>query len=320
MSAESKVRQHMGTQTEVSGVDRIIAELAEGQHAVVGRAQLLKLGLGREGIGHRVRCARLHPVYRGVYAVGHRLLSREGRWMAAILAMGGEGVLSHRSAAALWGIRDGGELPEVTVPHWRPARPGLRVYSSSLAEDERTRHLNIPVTSVSRTLLDLAAVLPRPRLELAIDRAEALELADPLPLAALLDCHSGRRGAATLRAILHEGAVSAQTTASELENRFWAFIRGTDLPRPRVNLPIEAAARRFVADIAWPSARLIVELDSRGFHDTALAFESDRARDRALLAAGWRVIRITSRQLRNERAALLADLTRLLLDPPAAEP
>jgi very-short-patch-repair endonuclease len=309
----------MGPQTEVSPIDRVIARLAEPQHAVVGRAQLLALGLGPYAIRHRVRCGRLHLLHPGVYAVGHRLLSREGRWMAAILAMGGEGVLSHRSAAALWGIMSDGGPAEVTVPRWRPARRGLHMHTSSLADDERTVHAGIPVTTVARTLLDLAAILDRPRLELALDRAEALRLADHLPLAALMSRHHGRRGMATLRSILDEGAVVAQVTASVLEDRFWVFLRGTDLPRPQVNVPIRVDARFFVADIAWPAPRLVVELDSRGFHDTALAFESDRAKDRTLLAAGWRVIRVTWRQLHNDPDALLADLTRLLGGPTAAE-
>jgi very-short-patch-repair endonuclease len=258
-------------------------------------------------------------MYPGVYAVGHRLLSREGHWMAAVLAVGGEGVLSHRSAAALWGIRPYEGLPELTIARWRPARDGLRVHASPLADDERTVHAGIPVTTVPRTLIDLAAVLDRPRLKLALDRAEGLRLTDTLPLAALLSRHHGRRGMATLRSILDAEGIEAQITRSDLEERFFALIDHARLPKPSLNLPIRAGAQWFEADAAWPRARLIVELDSRTFHDTASAFESDRAKDRVLLGAGWRVIRITWRQLHNGPDALLADLNRLLGRPSAAE-
>jgi very-short-patch-repair endonuclease len=290
-------------------MDRAVAALAARQHGVVARGQLVALGLGARAIEHRVRCGRLHVRHRGVYAVGHPLLSVRGRWMAAVLATKG-GVLSHRSAGALWGFVTWNGRPEVTTSRWCRSTERLRRYSSVLAPDERTTRDGIPATTAGRTLLDLAAILPRPRLELALDQAEHLRATDPLPLAALLSRHRGRRGTRALAGLLD--GVAAQATRSDLEASFFALVRAAGLPKPTVNLPIRTPARWYEADVAWPHARLIVELDGRAHHHTARAFERDRAKDRALAVAGWRTIRVTPRQLANEASALLADLTHLL--------
>jgi very-short-patch-repair endonuclease len=267
------------------------------------------LGFSRRAIAYRVRCGRLHPRHPGVYAVGHPLLSVRGRWMAAVLATKG-GVLSHRSAGALWGVVTWNGRPEVTTSSWRRSSERMRLYCSTLAPDERTTRDGIPTTTVSRTLLDLAAILPRPRLELALDRAESTRATDPLPLAALLNRHRGRRGTRALAGLLD--GVAAQATRSDLEASFFALVRAAGLPKPTVNLPIRTPARWYEADVAWPHERLIVELDGRAHHHTARAFEDDRAKDRALAVAGWRTIRITCKHVTTEPDALLADLTHLL--------
>ena len=278
--------------------------MAERQHGVVSRGQLRSLGLGARGIDHRVSVGRLRFLHRGVYAAGHAPLAREAVWMAGVLAAGDHAVLSHRSAAALWGLVPTPAGPvDVTTPRKRHARPGLRLHAGTVADDERTVHGPIPVTTVPRTLLDLAAVLPRRRLERAVNEAEVLRLADPLPLADLLDRHRGRRGARALR-----DAAAASTapalTRSELERRFASFIAKFDLPPPSTN----ATLLGLEVDALWPEQRLVVELDSRTFHDTPRAFEDDRARDRALVAAGYRVVRVTWGQLRDEPAAVARDL------------
>ena len=282
-----------------------MGELATRQHGVVSRGQLTELGFGRGAIARRRERGWLHPVHRGVFAVGHRSLTPFGRWMAAALAADGD--LSHRAGAALWGLRCGGGL-EVTVPTERRTRPGITIHVSALPPDERTVHKGIPVTTVPRTLLDLAAVLPRHGLERALHEAEFLRLGDPVPLTELIARHPGRRGVATLRTLVAAGDLGATITRSELEDRFLLFLDRHGLPRPITNVPV--AGRE--VDCLWREERLVVELDGRAAHSTARAFERDRAGDRALLLAGHRVVRVTGRALAGAPAALAQDLRRLL--------
>jgi hypothetical protein len=284
--------------------------LARRQHGVVARAQLREVGLGEKAIELRLARGRLHSLYRGVYAVGHLVLADHGWWMAAVLAGGAGAVLSHRSAAALWGIRAShGGASEVTIDRQLRPRPRLRFHRSYLPPDEVAIHDGIPVTTYPRTLLDLAGVLSRGQLDRAINEAEIRRLWDPLSLADLLARHPRRPGAAALRAVIDEGRAR---TRSELEDRFIDFLGVANLPRPTTNLPLRLGGRWIEADCVWRKQRLIVELDGHASHHTRAAFEDDRARDRALTIAGWRVIRITWRQLRGEPAALARDLRRAL--------
>jgi very-short-patch-repair endonuclease len=303
----------MHAEAQHGPADRAIGALAERQHGVVSRAQLSELGLGTGAIKHRIKLGRLRPVYRGVYTIGHRLLTRNGRWMAAVLACGAGAVLSYRAAAALWGIR-GGSWVEVTVPTAKHRRPGIRVHRAVLPADEITIHHSIPTTTVPRTLLDLGAVVQRDELRSAIRQAEQLRLTDPLSLGDLIDRYPRRTGIRTLRAIYQEAQDGLTMIRSELEERFQAFLIDAAVPRPATNVQIEGHE----VDCAWAEARLIVELDGRTTHDTATAFEADRARDRRLEAAGWRVIRITWRQLRDTPGEVEADLRRLLGTGPAS--
>jgi predicted transcriptional regulator of viral defense system len=293
--------------------DHVIGRLAVRQYGVVARRQLLAVGLTREAIAHRTRVGRLYCLYRGVYAVGHRLLSPEARWMAAVLSAGRGAVLSHRSAAALWGIRRwrGGKV-DVTTSSSRRQRPGITWHVTNLPADEITSLAAIPVTTVPRTLLDLAAVLDHRGMELAINEAEVRRYADQLSLPALLERYPRRRGAATIRAILAAGGIGTMLTRSELEERFLRFVAQRGLPRPQLNAPIAVRGGFVEVDCAWRRARLIAELDGRAVHGTASAFERDRARDRALNAAGWRVVRITWRQLSVEAQELAEDVGALL--------
>jgi hypothetical protein len=234
--------------------------------------------------------------------------------MAAVLAAGRAAVLSHRSAGALWDLRPSASgRPEVTAPS-QCRRAGLRTYQAELEPDEVTQVDGIPVTTVARTLLDLAAVLPPSQLERAVERAEALGLADTVPLAALLERHGGRRGTAALREVL-QGGVQPVLTREELEARFLTFLDAHDLPRPAVNEDLHLAGRWIQPDFLWREQRLIVELDGHETHRTRAAFERDRERDRILQAAGWRVVRITWRQLHEDPDAIAADLLRLLVAP-----
>lgn len=290
-----------------SPADRAIGRLAERQHGVVTGAQLSELGLGPGAIKHRVAIGRLRPVYRGVYTVGHRLLTRNGRWMAAVLASGPRAVLSHRAAAALWGIR-GGTAVEITAPSGKHARPGIRHHRADLPADEITTHHGIPTTTVPRTLLDLSAVVQRDELRSALRQAEQLRLTDPVPLAALVERYPVRPGIANARWVLEQLGLGLGIVRSELEERFLAFLLDAGLPLPVTNVMIEGLE----VDCAWPDQRLIVELDGRATHDATDAFETDRARDRRLEAAGWHVIRITWRQLHDTPAEVEHDLRRLL--------
>jgi very-short-patch-repair endonuclease len=280
--------------------DAVIAALAGRQHGVVGRAQLLAAGVEPTAIKRRIRGARLHPLYRGVYAVGHRVLTQSGRWMAATLAT--DGAISHRSAAALWGIRQSAGRIEVTTRWARRGQPGLLLHRAVLPPDEVTIHDGIPVTTPARTLLDLAGVLQRHQLQQAINEAEILRLEGPHNLTSR---YPTKRGTSALRRL-----APPTHTRRDLEARFHTFLDDRRFPRPQTNTVIEGKE----VDFAWPAHRLIIELDSWEFHRTRAAFEDDRRTDRRLKATGWTVIRITWRDL-DDPDALESELRALGLEP-----
>jgi hypothetical protein len=298
--------------------DEALAELADRQHGVVSRHQLYELGLGRGAIAARVAGKRLHRVYFGVYAVGRRAISQRGVWMAAVLSCGADALLSHRPAAVLLGIRDAARARvDVTLPRRLRARDGIRPHHALIPDDERTVHAGIPVTTVPRTLLDLANVLQPHELRRALEQAEALRLTDPLTLVAVVQRHKGRRGAKALTAALAQGPLRASLPRSELERRFLALTDRAGLPKPLVNHWIDVGGELIQADCVWPAHRLIAELDSRAWHGTGQAFDRDRRRDRRCLAAGWRVMRVTDRALIAERRELEEELRALLSPAPA---
>ena len=255
-----------------------------------------------------MKLRRLCQVHRGVYTIGHRLLTQHGRWMAAVLAYGPGTVLSHRAAAVLWGMR-GGTHVEVTAPSARRGRRGIQVHRAALPADERTTHRGIPTTTVPRTLLDLSAVVKRHEVRSALRKAEQLRLTDPLSLHDLTTRYPRRPGLKAIKALLEEASIGARIIRSELEERFQDFLIRVGLPLPQTNVVIEG----YEVDCVWPEQRLIVELDGHATHSPTYAFELDRARDRRLEAAGWHVIRITWRQLELEADLVEADLRRLLL-------
>jgi very-short-patch-repair endonuclease/predicted transcriptional regulator of viral defense system len=293
-------------------VDWLIAELAERQHGVVERSQLRALGIRDARVKGRLRLGQLHPVHRGVYAVGHRILERNGRWMAAVLGCGPGAVLSHRSAAQLWQLTNRApHAGEVTrASGWR-APAGVVVHRMTIPEDERTVVDGIPVTTVPRTILDLAAVASRRQVERAFNEAEVLGLTDPLSIPELLARYPRRRGTAMLRAVLADGERASGITRNDFEERFARFVDVHGLPPPRFNADIAVAGRFFNVDCVWDEARLVVELDGRATHGTRRAFEADRERDRLLVADGWRVVRITWRQLETPNG-IVTDLRKLL--------
>jgi len=290
-----------------------IAALAAGQHGVVTRAQLHRLGLSSSAVGRRAKRGDLHRVHRGVYAVGHPLLSPRGRLMAAVLSAGDAALISHRSAAKLLGL---GPFPDgdvdVTATSRRLGATGVRIHRSAVAADERTNRDGIPVTEPMRTLVDLASVIGRHRLQRAADLAGISEPERRARLTALLERHRGRRGIAALREIVGEARAGRAATRSELEERFVRFIRRHGLPAPQTNLRVSVGEQRYELDAAWTESRLAVELDGYGTHSDRAAFERDRERDRRLQVAGWRVVRVTWHQLHDEPALVAAHLRVLL--------
>ncbi len=220
--------------------------------------------------------------------------------MAATLAA--DGVLSHRSAGALWVIRQWQGRIEVTTPRTRAKRPGLLLHRAVLAPDEITTHHGIPVTTPARTLLDLASILQRHQLQQAINEAERLRLPGPHDLTQRYPTKRGTRALRTLAPPAH--------TKQDLEARFHTFLNDRRFPRPQTNVLAEGKE----VDFAWPDRRLIIELDSWEYHRTRQAFEDDRRTDRKLKAAGWTVIRVTWRDL-DDPDALEAELRALALAP-----
>jgi hypothetical protein len=260
--------------------------LAARQHGVVTRAQLLALGFHPRAITYRLRLGRLHLLYRGVYAVGHRPPSPLATAMAAVLACGVGAALSHLSAGALWRILPRWGRPvDVTAPKDR-RHPGIRVHRSTHAEI--TVAYGIRVTTPAQTLLDLADVLNDQDLARATNEAYVLNLTTPEKLATFLTRSPGRR---TSRLAPHTNATGA--TRSPLEDDFLPFCKRHRIPTPETGQRIAG----HLVDFVWRERRLVAELDGWGFHKTRLSFETDRDRDADLLNAGFRTIRITKRRL-----------------------
>lgn len=302
-----------GGKCSARAVDRVIAELAERQHGVVGRRQLIDAGVSRRQIDRRLERGSLYLVYRGVYAVGHKRLGLEGRWMAAVLACGPRAVLSHRTAARLWGLMPrSSAFPEVTRPESHRTRAGIVAHRAVIPDDEIRRVSGIPVTSVPRTQLDLAVVLSRSQMEKVMNEGEVQGLTDDLSIPDLLERYPRRPGTPLLRSLVADERTVRGVTRRELEARFKEVLARTDLPRPRLNADVSVRGRFFEADCLWGEQQVIVELDGRAAHGTRRAFERDRERDRLLQAEGWRVVRVTWRQLRDDAPAVIDDLRRML--------
>jgi very-short-patch-repair endonuclease len=312
MANECRFDPNSGGEIDTRSLDERILELAVRQHGVVARWQLVQIGVGHKAIDYRLRNRRLHAIHRGVYAVGHSLLSVDARFMAAALAGGPEAVISHISAADLYGILGySGRWIHVTAPGGARSRDGLRVHRARLRSDEVTQVRGIPVTTVPRTLFDLAAHTPRRRVQTAIHEAEVAHLWDMLSLHDLIARYPRARGTATLRWILKDRNLGEKTTDEEIEALFIDAVKS--LPRqPKLNESLVINGRLYKPDALWEDEKVMVELDGRAVHGTHRNFESDRARDRALAAAGWIVIRITWRQLRDEPEAVAADLAAVL--------
>jgi hypothetical protein len=295
-------------------LDRRIALRATRQHGVVALRQLVALGLGPSAVYQRVASGRLHRVQPGVYAVGHAALAPLGRIMAAVLACGPGAVASHRTAAALHGLRPSSRTPiDVMAPNRRGrAVAGIDAHRATTLRPADVEIVDgIPCTSVARTLLDLAAVVNRRQLERAGERAEVLRVLDLGAIEELIARCNGHPGVGALRAVLAAHA-PAVLTRSELEVLFLALCRRAGVPAPAVNAWVALPGDGFEVDFLWRSRRLAVETDGRETHLTRHAFERDRRRDQRLVLAGWRVVRFTWRQVVEQPATVEATLRALL--------
>ena len=285
---------------------------------MVSRPQLLAAGLTARMVDRRVAAGRLIRLHRGVYALGHRRLTREGEWLAAVLAVGPGAALSHRSAAALHELLpERGSRIDVTTTARRTTTNWIEVHPTrALAGEDLARRRGIPVTTVARTLVDLAATATCADLERAVNEADVLRALDVGAVLAVAERVRGRRGRGrgALDAVLarHHGPVVLR---SELERRFRALLRAHGLPAAEHNVRVGA----WEVDAVWREERLAVELDSARFHDTPAARARDADKTAQLEADGWTVRRYRMRHLAGARAvATAAELRGLLEGGPAA--
>jgi very-short-patch-repair endonuclease len=293
------------------GPARAVSELAARQHGVVSARQLADLGLSSSTVARWTAAGRLLRLHRGVYAVGHAALTADGRRLASVLAAGPVAFLSHRSAGELWGVmRWSGARHEVTVPGagGRRRRRELRVHRHRLDPADRTIVDGVPVTTLARTLLDLAEVLPPARLARVIEEAERLGLLDLHALHDVMARARGRRGLRALRAALALYRPQRAVPRSGLERAALELIRDHGLPEPSANLWLHG----YEVDLLWPDHGVIVELDTTAFHATTAAFERDRRRDADLQARGFRVLRFTDRRISEDAPGVAATIAAAL--------
>ncbi len=287
---------------KVAKVDQSIAKIAERQHGVISVWQLYELGIGERGVRCRVDAGRLHRLHRGVYAVGHAALPLEGRWLAAVLAVGwsssGEAgsvldhwraAVSHRSAASLWGLLpEAGHPVDIIVPDKgsRAKRRGIRVHrSQTLFAADLTLRDGIPVTKPARTIADL--------------RLAALE---GLPGAfSSRELRKAIRQANVLRLPIDESA--RDRTRGDLERDFLLLCRRRRLPVPEVNVRVGP----YLVDFLWREQQFVVETDSYLHHGGREAFQGDRGRDLDLKRLGHEVLRLSERQI-NEEPGTVAEV------------
>jgi very-short-patch-repair endonuclease/predicted transcriptional regulator of viral defense system len=271
-------------------------DLVRRQHGVVTRTQLLDLGIGSRSIEHRIARGRLHPLWRGVYAVGRPEVDQRGRWMGAVLSCGQSALLSHRSAAALWGLAP--HLPagviEVVVPLGRiPRRAGIQVHRRiDLGPEHRREMAGIPVTDPISTLVDFASCAPEWLVERAINEADRLDLVDPEALRGAMGRLRPRPGMACMRRVLGLDAL----TDTGLERKFLAIVRAANLPPPET----QATVNGYRVDFYWPNLRLVAETDGWRYHRTAGEQANDHRRDQAHTTSGLTTLRFAEDQIRYE--------------------
>lgn len=282
------------TPSDRRALNAAIWKLVARQHGVIARWQLLEMGLSGRAIERRIASGRLYSVWRGVYAVGRSQLDRHGRWMAATLACGPTAVLSHSSAALLWGFGSarGGPI-EVTVTTVAPRRRrGIRVHRRhAMRREDLTKHEGIPVTSAVRTLIDEAGRLARPRLERAVNEADKLDRVKVDELHAALPRYRGVPGARALRGLLDP--LVFRLSDSELEQKMRECADAAGLPAPET----KAWVNSFEVDFFWPRLGIVVEADGLRYHRTPLQQRRGLERDQAHTASGLRPLRFSHWQI-----------------------
>jgi very-short-patch-repair endonuclease len=288
----------------------VCAQLAERQHGVIHRAQLISAGVSPTEIRHLVDTSALHRLHRGVYAVGHTALPLYAREQAALLACGGRSVICDRSALWLWAMQKS-RPPDVhilAIGHHCRSRPGIRLHLTPAIDDRdtRTRH-GLPVTSPSRALIEFAATAPAIELDAAVAEGRAHRLVKTGELETAVARAGRMLGAARMRAFLTEEN-GPGITRSEAERRFRRYLGEAQLPQPQTNVPIGGHN----ADFLWETEKVILEVDSWQFHGHRSAFESDRRKDMALRDAGYVVIRVTWNQFTKELMFVIAHVARAL--------
>lgn len=295
-----------------------ILEIAHRQYGLVTVSQLGAAGVDDNATTRWIRNGRLHRVHRGVYALGHRVLSHEAHLLAAVLAVGPGAAVSHRSAGRLWGfIRERGDIRrdrvEVIVPRRLNNRKEIRIHFCASLHPRDVMHWDrIPVTTPARTLLDLAASLPDDALRRAVRQAEVDRLVVQFDLEEQLARAPGlSRAARRLAAVVASGPAP---TRSELEDRLLALLERHGFPRPQVNARLVVAGRRVEVDFLFAELRLVVETDGDRFHGTKLAREADAARQAELEAAGYRVVRLNWRQVDKQEDQTVKRLRRVVDD------
>jgi very-short-patch-repair endonuclease len=286
--------------------------MARRQHGVVRRSDLEGIGFSEEAVEHRLATGRLHLVSPGVYAVGRPELTPKGRWMAAVLACGDDAVLSHRSAAELWGIgyEDGKRIDVSIRRKSKITRVGIKVRARpSLDAKSVVVRFGIPVTNPVQTLIDVATELKPLRLERAVNEADKLDLVDPETLRRALDAHGGMPGVRTLRTMLDRHTF--RLSDSDLEIYFRPLALAADFPLPLTKHRVLG----YEVDFWFPDHGLVVETDGLRYHRTPSQQARAAKRDQKHTAAGLRVLRFTHWQIAyapNEVTDILRQIRRVL--------
>ncbi len=295
-----------------------MAELAAESWGVLSVGELLGCGLSAREIEGRRRRGHLHRLHRGSYSVGHANPPWQGRLLAAAKACGPDALVSHRSAAALWGLLDPDpeRYTEVTLAgHGGHRHPGIRAHrTATLDPRDRSSVQGVPVTSPARSLLDLAAVLDGPPLRLLVRRAQGMRRVNLRQLAEALHRLGPRRGSRRLGDVIATGPAP---TRSVLEDLVLDLLLAGGIEHPEVNQPITVGRRVVVPDFRWPAQRLIVEADGAAWHEEKVAREEDAGRQALLEAVGERVLRVTWSQVVREPAQTLERIR--LAGAPSAE-
>jgi very-short-patch-repair endonuclease len=284
--------------------------VADAQRGLAHRSQVIRLGISSASIRHRVHAGTLHPVLPSVLAVGRRVLEPLGAEMAALLYAWGDCALSHTTAAALWQLVPTlpDEVAVTLIGRKMRNRPGVRVYRVAMldARDARMRW-GMPVTAPARTLIDLAAVSGDQTVARALNEARVRRLVTDAELAAALERCPLRPGVRRVRWVLRAEQDPA-ITRSEAERRLRRLVERAQFPRPQFNRRVIG----YEVDVVWEDLRVVLEVDGYDFHGHRAAFERDREKDQRLVAAGYTVIRVTWRQIEEERDAVVARIAQAL--------